>query len=665
MDYDMDYNMDYDMDQQSTILEEVLRNILARYGTEDVKNAPTSELLTRVMGSPGTRDPAMRWACRAGCMPVIEAAVRHGSSASALAVGSVGSVGKKPVARVGGPAEDPADTEQQPPMVVKALTLQLAAKGGQVEAFERLIALGARVDEPGTSVASVRTLVKLVTRGPDATALLRLMLTGAGAEAQLASQLDQERRDEALLELMRGYVSRGPLAQEYLGFARALLNAGASPNCCRLGLAGTSVSTLSLAVRSRSSDAVQLLVDFGAHVNGCADPKLARRPHLPLHVPLCAAVHAMATTATALDEAERNSLTQTVQLLLHSGADINICAPFRGSALHTDRLTTPLLVFLNAVDSWETSCGGSEALKGLRFLLDSGASPVAPPAETTPGLRDRLSPSRWNWCAPDADVARALLDDWGVRALAIPSFASALQLLVGHRSRCGQFRGTAEALASYDYTPAPAAQEKQKDDDGVLAGWRATLGSAIHPLSASERSDFLYFYAVRKGTCPEHWARLRTHLSQDHSHGDGLARATLAVLLEAGADVNHRAWQQAGEGSGDQQLQQDDGPTALHSICLWLAGRHPSEEDYGRNPMCRGFRHTPGRLEFLRFLVEECGADTGLLHEGRNPVEILEQLTRPDMDGQEAGTLPWQRDGGVVRQARGRFVEFLRGAADR
>lgn len=648
--------------EQSAIPEPVLRQILAGHGAEEAdRDAPTSQLFASVMGSRATRDSAMRWACQTGCLPAIEAAVRHGSSVSAVAVAAMPS---KPVALVGAIAKKPA-----PEPVIKALTLQLAAKRGQVEAFEHLIALGARLDEPGTSAASICALIKLVTRGLYAPALLRLFLAGAGGSARLAYQLAQEHRDEALLELMRGHpLRRGPSTHEYLEFTRLLLDAGASPNCCRLDHAGISSSTLSFGVLSRSPEIVRLLLDRGAHANGSPDPKLPRRPRLPLHVPLCAAAHAMAT-ATALDDADRDDLMQTVQALLDRGADINMCVPFRGSALHTDRLTTPLLVFLDAVNSWEPRHGGSETLRNLRFLLDSGASPVAPPAETTPGLRERHNQSRWNWCAPDADLVRALLDDWGIHALAWPSFASALQLLAGHPSRRRQLRATAEALAAYDYTPAlPNAQEKGaalQQEDGVVAGWRAVLGSVIHSLSASERSDFLYFYVVRKATCPEHRARLRNHLSQDHSTGE-LARAMVTLLLEAGADVNHRIRQPGSE--QDQKQEEKDSPTALHSICLWLAGRDLGEEGYEHmygsfHPKCTGFRHTPQRLEFVRFLVDTCGADVGALHDGRTPAEVLLQLIRPDLDEQEVGSLPWQRDVETVRQARGRFVGLLRGAA--
>ncbi|KAL8366232.1 hypothetical protein RB595_004818 [Gaeumannomyces hyphopodioides] len=648
---------------ETTIPVKVLRQILAEQGTEAAATASTSHLRARVFGDPRTRNRVMGWACRAGCLSVIDAAVRHGSSASAV---SVGSVAGKPVALVGGPAKFPAAKAVE----VKALTLQLAAKRGQVEAFGHLITLGARLDQPGTSLASVRALIRLATQGPDAPALLRLLLPGEGAKARLALQLDQQRRDEALLELMRGCaghrLSRGPSLEEYLAFARALLDAGASPNRCCLDGRGTSMSTLSFAVLSRSPDIARLLLDRGAHIGGPPAAELPRKPRLPLHMPLCAAAHAMADITTVGDAAW-DALAQIVQLLLDRGADINACVPFRESALHTDRLASPLLVFLGAVESWDTNSGGQGALEALRLLLDRGASPAPPPSETTPGLRERADARRWNWCAPDGDIVRALLDDWGVHALKHRSFTSALDLLVSHPSYHRPLCATAEMMAAYDHeSPAPQPispgwEATASQEDGVMAGWRALLSSIIQPLSASERSDFLYFYIAHKGTCPEHWARPRSHRAQDHTIGH-LARATVAMLLEAGADVNHRASQAAAGSDHDQ----GEGPTALHAICLWLAGRGLAEEHYnhmyGRfRPRCGGLRHTQQRLDFVRFLVDTCGADAGALFEGRTPAEVLEQLTQPDMDEEEAD--PWRDNLGEVKQARGCFVGVLRGAA--
>ncbi|KAL8294538.1 hypothetical protein RB600_000463 [Gaeumannomyces tritici] len=238
---------------------------------------------------------------------------------------------------------------------LKALRqIQLAAKRGQVEAFGYLIELSARLDQPGTSVASICALIRLATQGPDAPAPLRLLLAGAGAKTRLARQLDQDRCDEALLELMRGWtghrLSRGPSPEEYFAFARALLDAGVNPSRCCLDGAGTTISPLSFAVLSGFPDLGRLLLDRGAHIGGPPAAELPSKPRLPLHVPLGVAAHAMAGI-TIVGEEGRDTLAQTVQVLLDRGADINVCVPLRESALHTDRLVSPLLVFLGAVES--------------------------------------------------------------------------------------------------------------------------------------------------------------------------------------------------------------------------------------------------------------------------------------------------------------------------
>ncbi|KAL2126568.1 hypothetical protein VTI74DRAFT_663 [Chaetomium olivicolor] len=633
----------------------------------------------------------MKWACRTGCIAAIDTALRLGASISAVPVASVATK-SKPVAVVGGGssgsnrANKKRSTATGDAVIIKALTLQLAAKGRQVETFSRLVSLGARLDEPGTSIASIRSLIRLVTQGPDASALLRSFFTsGAGlSTSHLAHQLGQEMRNEALIGLLQGCtpprLSQEPSLDEYVDFARALLDAGASPDLFR-GSALRSTSTLSTAVRTLSPDLVRLLLDRGACPDGPTDLQPPPVPRLPLHIPLCAVAHALATSL--LDPPAQAALRQIADMLLDSGADINVCVPYLQPNRWDVSFTSPLLVFLDAVDCWDDHGGGPQDLDTLQFLLDRGSSPDGPPRHpayktqrphiTHPALlrggRYHLGPAR-------LDPIRDLLDNWGVNKLASPAFASAIELLVGHPSRRGGLRAVAEALTKYDYSMSPSPSSSSspdaiittKNDDAILVAWSRVMSSTARLLAPHELGEFLYAYVVRKGTCPKDRPLCQTwgHRSGEHHIGD-LARVTVAVLLDAGADVNYRhrpvasrrrEERQQGDGNGGQE----DGPTALHAICIWLAGRAPEENCSNRwKPPCWGFRHTPRRTWFNRFLVETCGADPGARYQGRTPAEILVQLRRPELDAEET-TDVWGRDAGVVREGRQALVALLENA---
>jgi hypothetical protein len=573
---------------------------------------------------------------------------------------------KKRVAVVGGDSNDSNGATDS--IVAKALTLQIAAKSRHVEAFLHLLSLGARLDELGTSIASIRSLLWLVTQGPDAPALLRLFLN----TAHLASQLSEEMRKDALIGLLQGYIppssSLAPSLDEYIDFARTLLDAGASPELFRPSsvLRLHSTSTLSTAARTLSPELFRLLLDHGACPNGPPDVQPPPLPRWPLHVPLCAVAHAMATSL--LSPSVQTVLRQMVDMLLDSGADINPCVPYVGSNRRAVSFTAPLVVFLDTVDCWDDDGGGLQALDNLHFLLDRGSCPEGPPRH--PAYED----DRPEFTYPVLfrvgyfilgrqrhDPIRDLLDRWGV---ASPAFASALELLVGHPSRRGGVRAVAEALAKYDTTlpssspsssPPPDAPITTQNHDAILDGWRRLVSAIARLLSSQELNEFLYVYVVRKGTCPRKYVGY--HSSGEDEIGD-LARATVVELIAAGADINHRrpaTWRDEKQG---------DCPTALHAICIWLAGRAAEEEDIlnGWKRSCYGFRHTPFRAQFMQFLAEACGADREAKYHGRTPAEIIVQLRRPELDNEETRFSWGRRDADAVREARESMVDILENA---
>ncbi|KAK4186789.1 hypothetical protein QBC35DRAFT_475110 [Podospora australis] len=644
-----------------------------RYLCVRVHSHTTNTIFDSVCSSPIPMAETMKWACKTGCNAAIDAALHQSASVSAVPVASTVAANSKPkpVATVGGNGDNAIVTD-----TIKALTLQLAAKRGHIETFSYLMSLGARLDEPGTSLSSIRSLVWLVTQGPDASALLRLFF----ASPNHLDQLGQEMLNETLFGLLQGCAaprsSKAPSIEEYLGFARILLDAGANPNAF-FALGSSSSSVLSAAVRTLSPDLVRLLLHCGACSNGPPDApqRLPPVPRWPLHVPLCAIAYSFATLSSSVSSSLLNlsftqsSLKEIVCVLLHVGhANVNTSAPY----LHLDgwciSFTNPLFVFLDAVNNWDSS----DALSALKFILECGASPsirttTHPSSDferagtVSPALlrhgRYHLGPARE---FPIID----LLDRWGVGKLSSPTFTEVLEVLArDHIQPSGdensrRARSIADELARYDYTASKAPLECEVDDS-ILCAWRRVITSLISPLLATPHvlGEFLHAYIIRKATCPDHrpLVSIAYHSSQNHVIGDDLAHITVQVLVDAGADVNHR---RRGDGASE------DGPTVLHVLCLWLAGRSPEEDDplFGWKPSCLGFRHTASRAKFIEFLVETCGADASLRHRGLNPGQILGQLRRPELDTEEetgeSGSR-WRRDTSVVREAREAMENLL------
>ncbi len=516
--------------------------------------------------------------------------------------------------------------------------------------------------------------MKLVTQGRDAPALLRLFFPSGANAPLLARQLSQEMRDEALMALLEGYTSPFPSTQplsrdECLGFARVLLDAGANPDHFRGSRRGFT-STLALAVKTLSPDLVRLLLDRGAHPNGLPGPlypsPIAYPP--PLHIPLCSLAQALATSL--MDASAQAVLRQIAEILLDRGADINICAPYTH---HYPPISfrNPLLVFLDTVDCWDDEDGGLHALDALRFLLDRGSIPEGPPGDRMVDHRShptalwaRFLPGQYWHGVPRSDPCRELLEKWGVRGLALPAFVSALELLVGDPRRRGGLRFVAESLTAHDYSVSPSSSS---DADPILGAWTRLVTLMIRDLPPLELNQFLHHYVVRMGTCPTDrlWHESLPHRSKEHEMGD-LARATVTTLLAAGADINHRLSRM------DSRAYHDDpnlwrpgmgghgGQTVLHALCVWLNGRANEEHEWGRRwrPTCLGFRHTPRRIAFIRFLVETCGADRGATYFIWTPAKMLGELRRPELDAVEI-TDELGSDAAVVEEGRRTLVGLL------
>ncbi|KAK3905212.1 hypothetical protein C8A05DRAFT_41834 [Staphylotrichum tortipilum] len=602
----------------------------------------------------------MKEAYRGGFASAIRLAVRLGASVSAVPVG-LAAPGSKSVPLVGGGGAE-ANPNPGEPVVIKALTLQLAAKARRIDTFSQLVSLGARLDEPGTS-------------GRDAPDLLRLFFPSGPNVPLLARQLSQELCDEALLALLEGYNSpfSSQAVDEYIGFASALLDAGASSDLLR-GSRVYPTPALSAAVKTFSPDLVRFFLDRGACPDG--PPSYPPRPITSprFHRPLCTIAHALATSL--LDAPTQATLRQMADMLLDRGADINTGVP----CIQYDpyiSFTNPLLVLLDTVDCWDDDEGSLRALDALRFLLARGSSPDGPPRHpafdaTKPhhAYSELFRSGRYTLGRPRIDPFTNLLKKWGIGMLASPAFASALELLVGHPGERGGVPVVAITLAEFDSILSSSSlsspSQPTTNGEAVLGAWTRLKSLMIRNLTQDELGEFLYAYVVRVATCP--MARrdpdYEYHQSEKHQIGN-IAKATVTLLLAAGADMNHlgEAWSLWGyldDPNPELENGPDRRPTALHAICVWLAGSATIESFYGVwSQSCRGFRNTPSRTAFIRFLVETCGADPRATYLGRTPAELLVQMRRPKLDEEETEGTRWRTDPAVVEEGRRALLAVL------
>ncbi|KAH8899351.1 hypothetical protein GQ53DRAFT_758562 [Thozetella sp. PMI_491] len=381
----------------------------------------------------------------------------------------------------------------------KTLTLYLAAKYGQVHAFQHLLNLGAQIGDPGVDSHTVQALVKRIC-SPTGTDLLASFL-----KAGLASQLTQERRDDALLSVL---TSTNITAQDQ-DSTNILLNSGANPSY------------------------------HGAQLN--------------------------------------------IQTLI-----------LRNKRRRELSFTNPFFIYLGRISSWEGE-NGSTALQNIEYLLGNGATlemdGIACPDDPA------LFSGRYRFQPPPTAI-ELLVDKWTAVQLSQPHFLSALKLLVRYgalRRHAGTF------LARYDYDPSGNSL-----DPAAQSAWEELLDAMLaDPSQHEDIHTLLYTYITAKGTRP----KLDVYSSAKPTVTD-LTLATVTRLLGAGADINTRPT------SGD--------PTALHVLC-WRYSKAEYLHDSGAEPSNLNFteRLNSNRARFLRFLVEQCGADPMAEWQGRRPAETL------------------------------------------
>ncbi|KAL8288646.1 hypothetical protein RB600_004219 [Gaeumannomyces tritici] len=316
----------------------------------------------------------------------------------------------------------------------------------------------------------------------------------------------------------------------------------------------------------------------------------------PRYVPACAAARCIGKSVCL---AEKGQLVfEIMSLCLEHGGDINLNVPMGHKEL---KITTPLLMFLDALDerAWAKAAVGAGALASalitsLKYLLDHGADPLGP-------------------SHPNVSIYLWLDDPYGDDYE--PTEEKPWMLLT-HPSVSAD--RTARTLARACAQPGART---------LTTAWRRLVDAVTEhfAVAAGKLDELLFVFVVRTGTCPVLDNTLSCSNGCHHKVGDG-TRATTHLLLDAGADVNWTWPKEKVDLRYDDELlpacgvvDVDVRPTALHLMDHWV-----SSETLSYHPTvlaeCPGAVHKfvvgKERQKFVRFLVEECGADPDLRFDG-------------------------------------------------
>ncbi|KAI0008721.1 hypothetical protein F4779DRAFT_641439 [Xylariaceae sp. FL0662B] len=378
---------------------------------------------------------------------------------------------------------------------IKIYTLHLAAKTGSINAFQFLLARGARVDDPDMSRKQMRHLLNRLCK-PDRVDFLQ-MFCEAGLVAQVQYCFTGE-FSTALVTAIK------PGASIYT--VEILLDHGADPDYVRRGGGLPTRSPLSAAVMTMSTDIFKLLAERGANVQGTHFRR--RLTNTADHIPMMAAARMIPTHGTEMAE-----------LCIGHGAYVNCCTTVRVGTRSS--IVTPLLMYLCSITDW-TGKGACKPSKGLDFLFHKRIS-----------ARHMVTIARpWHHLM-GPPVIQCLLDIWGLRYLCETEYFRTLVILV---VRGGAPLNLAQVLMQYrPYAMNPSFMMTER----MLRRWVMFLRL------------FRGFYYER-GLAHQYLCQALTAAGTTWRRGEPLMAATLDHLLQAGADIN---WSPEGPGGHSPLLE--------------------------------------------------------------------------------------------------------------
>ncbi|KAK4208007.1 hypothetical protein QBC37DRAFT_487125 [Rhypophila decipiens] len=384
--------------------------------------------------------------------------------------------------------------ESSPSVVDRGgLTLNLALKAQQLDAFQLLLQLGAGIDGQHENSHQLRTLVRELSCSSASSEFARAFFK-AGRAAQLPRRL----LDVSLMMMVRHQLP--------VDLVELVLNHGASVNkshSVRIGSEKTWANPLSASILFNSRPVFDLLRNRGASIHGTVVNYPRRRP---LHIPIYAAAYSILEHGTHM-----------FQSCLDNGADIN-----HGAVLSTRAASrryhygTPLLGYLDSIESWPvgTNVGsGGGPLDHLGHLLNSGAI-ISDNLPTVPFPGPHGRPH--DQTAPHSSL-HLLLDNMkgNLNQLADAQFQAVAKLLIQHGalSGSGDPKVAAERikrlLLDYDHGHRGATYPAS-----VVQAWRAFVTLLLDSACSLDEtnghvrwqdallSDYIYDRGTDSGQAP-------------------------------------------------------------------------------------------------------------------------------------------------------------------
>ncbi|KAJ5542234.1 hypothetical protein N7461_008237 [Penicillium sp. DV-2018c] len=495
-------------------------------------------------------DLAMGWACSHGNCPAIRRLVSLGVSPSVVSVSTIFS-GR----------------------YITTSTLHLAATRKQVEAFQCLLGLGARLDHPDLGKGTMPHFVSRICNPVQDWALLRLYLDfGLDHQLRMGHYLHHPPATVPLL----GVISQSTTASP-LGPVRLLLDRGGDPNEIFNFHGNRLVTPLTEAIRRGHTDVLDLLIGNGGTIHG---PRVIRPVRQPWHIPIMAAVACMSSKGTAM-----------VERCLHHGADINrLAAVICENSDHNYKryqYMNPALVYVDSVLKWDDPTHALRPVDALIYLTSRGAR-LQQPIPT---------PDRG-----DLEWIQNALEKWGLtRQITSPGLVVALQYLLRNAASVGTL---AQSLAAYDPQFSVSGHKVLR----LSETWQNLLSYVLEGLNV-DPTVLLGQYILQRGL---HMAMSKPY---DFDSLGMIGRATIERLLVSGANINAR-------------IGTRDGPTALHAVCEAFSKERPTMEE------AQQFHFWPGKggnqAEYLKYLASR-GADPSIRIGGRTAGEALleEQADMP------------------------------------
>ncbi|PGH15494.1 hypothetical protein AJ80_05511 [Polytolypa hystricis UAMH7299] len=286
---------------------------------------------------------AMYWACGTGNLATIRVAVSHGASVSTA----------YKIRRIAGPSRSPRAQNTRPKRAEKTSTLYLAAMKRRLDAFNLLIELGARLDDPSVPKGVANSLICWVSHPHQNWSHLPAFI-GAGFHEQVRARNGGKLGlDVALMILNCEDFPASPL-----DLIQQLFDDSESLNrVYRPFETYSSMSPLSAAIWTNSRVWFEVLIARGANIHGLPLASMASR--VPLEIPVFAAAYTML----------KHRSTDMLQLCLDHGADINHHLPAIDIMFTYKFYTTmPLLSYLDTIDD-----GDDLVAEQLTYLFDHGA----------------------------------------------------------------------------------------------------------------------------------------------------------------------------------------------------------------------------------------------------------------------------------------------------